>query len=60
MARKDYYTGKQIYLENLKKNVVIGKVSGWRGTGEPVYEVLENNVKIGEIGNNEIKKLRKS
>ena len=59
MQRKGYYTGKRVYSTNLKQIVVVGKISGYRGTGEPVYDLLSKGEKVGEMGNPEIKINRK-
>ena len=59
MAQKGYYTGKRVYAKHFKRKVTIGKISGYRGTGEPVYDLMEGGKKIGEMGNSEIKRMRK-
>lgn len=58
MQRTGYYTGKKVYASHFNRTVTIGKISGFRGTGEPVYDLMEHNKKIGEMGNPEIKKNR--
>ena len=57
--RKGYYTGKLVSTPEIKK-ARIGKISGWLGTGEPVYDLLDRQTgkKIGELNNNFIKKYR--
>ena len=36
MQRTGYYTGKKVYSSFKDKMVTIGKISGYRGNGEPV------------------------
>ena len=60
MQQKGYYTGKRVYASHFGKIVTIGKISGYRGTGEPVYDLVDGVGKIGEMGNPEIKKNRKT
>jgi len=63
---KGYYTGKLLYIQG--EELIIGKISGYRGTGEPVYDVHEHNRigakkvgdKTGELSNSEIKKRLKT
>lgn len=61
MQRTGYYTGKKVSIKD--KTFTIGKISGYRGNGEPVYDLLDGrngrNGKVGEMGNPEIKKNRK-
>ena len=60
MQRTGYYTGKKVYSSFKDKMVTIGKISGYRGNGQPVYDLLDGrNGKVGEMGNTEIKKNRK-
>ena len=58
MQKKGYYTGKKVYASAYKRKLTIGKISGHRGTGEPVYDLMEKGKKMGEMGNSEIKKMR--
>lgn len=60
MQRKGYYTGKRVYAKDLKSIAIVGKISGYRGNGQPVYDLLVKDEKVGEMGNPEIKKNRKS
>lgn len=59
MQQIGYYTGKKVYAPHFGRTLTIGKISGYRGTGEPVYDLMEGGKKIGEMGNPEIKKNRK-
>lgn len=59
MQRKGYYTGKRVFAPFLKNFTIIGKISGYRGNGEPVYDLLIKDEKVGEMGNPEVKKNRK-
>lgn len=60
MQRKGYYTGKRVFTPFLQKFTIIGKISGYRGNGEPVYDLLVGGEKVGEMGNPEVKKNRKT
>jgi gas vesicle protein len=64
-SRKGTYTNRIVTLDN-GDSVMIGNISGYRGTGEPVYDVhkygsLRKNIleKQGELSNNKIKELLK-
>jgi len=64
MSRKGNYTGKIITTES--GDVMIGNISGYRGNGEPVYDVhnfseLRKTMldKKGELANSKIKELIK-
>jgi hypothetical protein len=64
-SRKGTYTNRIVILDN-GDSVMIGNISGYRGTGEPVYDVhkygsLRKNMleKQGELSNNKIKELLK-
>ena len=57
--RKGYYTDKKIFVPDLEKFVIIGKISGWNGYGIPIYDLLDNHLKVGELNNNFIKKYMK-
>ncbi len=59
MQRSGYYTGEKVFAPFLNRKVIIGKISGFRGNGEPVYDLMEGGKKVGEMGNPEIKKNRK-
>ena len=59
MQQTGHYTGKKGFAPFLGKVVTIGKISGYRGTGEPVYDLMVSGEKVGEMGNPEIKKNRK-
>ena len=61
--RKGHYTGEWLKIPNFRgsgkaRNVKIGKITGWHGTGEPVYE-LTNDIgeHLGELSNNFIKQM---
>lgn len=59
MSRKGNYTNK--YIKVNSDFVKIGKISGYNGYGEPVYDLLSihNENKIGEMGNQLIKQKKK-
>lgn len=59
MQQTGWFTGKKVYAPDFKEKVTIGKISGYRGTGEPVYDLIRNGKKCGEMGNNRIKENRK-
>jgi hypothetical protein len=67
-SRKDYFTGKFVTIpaknsDNGKETeYLIGNVSGWNGNGVPTYDLLDKDtkVKVGELGNDFIKKYRKN
>ena len=59
MQQNGHFTGKRVFAPFLGKTVTIGKISGYRGTGQPVYDLMEYSRKVGEMGNTEIKKNRK-
>jgi hypothetical protein len=59
MQRTGYFTGKKVFAPFINETVEIGKISGYRGNGEPVYDLLKRGTKVGEMGNPEIKKNRK-
>lgn len=56
---KGHYTGKRVFASFFGRELTIGKISGWRGTGAPVYDLMEGGKKLGEMGNPEIKMNRK-
>ena len=59
--KKGTYTGR--IVKSSIGSVMIGKISGYRGTGEPVYDVhkigerVEMLEKVGELSNFKIKEL---
>jgi hypothetical protein len=64
LGRKGTYTGRIVTTES--GDVMIGKISGYRGSGEPVYDVhkfgelrKDMREKVGELSNNQIKQLLK-
>ena len=64
-SKKGSYSGRIVETE--MGSVMIGNISGYRGNGEPVYDVheygdLRKDIrrKVGELGNEKIKQLLKS
>jgi hypothetical protein len=64
MQRTGTFTGRWIKVPAFENEVKIGKISGYHGTGEPVYDLLGDVdghlKKVGELGNNFIKKYLKN
>jgi hypothetical protein len=58
VGQKGYFTGKRVTTRE-GRTYTIGKISGWHGNGEPVYDLIVDGHKVGELGNEFIKKYRK-
>jgi hypothetical protein len=64
-SRKGTYTGRIVSTQSGER--MIGKISGYRGNGEPVYDVhnfgslrKDMREKVGELANSKIKELLKA
>lgn len=51
--RKGYFTGRT-FFDNGQK-FTVGKISGWNALGNPVYDIMKDNKKSGELGNRFVK-----
>lgn len=56
MQRKGRYTGRRIKTPHFRKFVTVGKISGFTGTGTPVYDLRRDGKKVGELNSNFIRK----
>lgn len=59
MKRKGTYTGRKITPPDFRKPVTIAKISGYTGTGTPVYDLERHGKKVGELNATFIKKYLK-